>query len=758
VDVDKWDATLAGYQLVLANNFASDAADGANAIVAGRSISLKATAFEQSGETSTPLTLPINLIISPVADRPDSPRLLRDASTLDESQVSGHTWFDAKDAIKLSSLISSDASETLSVQITAANSLVLTLRNGDVFNAISDTAKMIGASSTVYTLTPAQYESLVLRGDNYASGNADFKVKVISTESWGGSTAASNELGAVFTLKPVASGLSSALALKTNFSRSEDSSGVTLNEFIQTSSGLNDSSEALFYRVGIPTNCKLVGINGATLPSATITGNGGTAITLYNINASQLQQFKLVPNENFSGRLGLTFQSFSQESDLSNSPFSSTQNFTLTVDPVSDTPLLIAPASASGLISNNARISVPIQAILGDADGSEALSVKLKFTGISATTDLNLKLDGADLAITKTGSDYVASIPTDKIGKLSTLTVSSSKDFRLTNSVKMVVEATSIDGTGAGAAASAVSTKTVDLSIYQPISAPTFNLSGEVNAITKLAVPYTLSLPTSLPAGIRHDSVSVVVNGVPSLAYFATREGTERALKPIGASLGQGGVWLFKASELLNTDGTQKPLALINSAETKNNNGDVLQVPISGQAFINDPIGGSTAQSASRSFKVSFAVDKGYTDSTDPLVLSLGGTPIASSAITGASFELDALLNGAESPTYWLTGNPIDKTGYAFLVKPGAAVDTTLTLNHLYTDFAELYAKSGVDVSDGKISGAELTGLSLWFDANSNAVLDSNELVPIGALSNFSITVPETVARESASGEIVSLY
>jgi len=394
---------------------------------------------------------------------------LREAITLNESQVSGHTWFDAKEAIKLSSLISSDASETLSVQITAANSLVLTLRNGDVFTAISNTAKVIGASSTVYTLTPAQYESLVLRGDNYASGNADFKVKVISTESWGGSTATSNELGAVFTLKPIASGLSSSLVLHSNFSRAEDSSGVTLNEFIRTNSGLNDSSETLFYRVGIPTNCKLVGINGATLPSATITGAGNDAITLYNINANQLQHFKLVPNENFSGILGLTFQSFSQESDLSNSSFSASQNFTLTVNPVSDTPLLIAPASASGLITNSSRISVPIQAILGDADGSEALSVKLKFTGISATTDLSLKLDGADLFITKTGNDYLATIPTDKISKLSTLTVSSSKDFRLTNSVKMVVEATSIDGTGAGAAAGAVSTKTIDYQFINPL-------------------------------------------------------------------------------------------------------------------------------------------------------------------------------------------------------------------------------------------------------------------------------------------------
>ncbi len=121
----------------------------------------------------------------------------------------------------------------------------------------------------------------------------------------------------------------------------------------------------------------------------------------------------------------------------------------------------------------------------------------------------------------------------------------------------------------------------------------------------------------------------------------------------------------------------------------------------------------------------------GYQDSSDPLVLSLGGTPITSSAITGAAFELDALLNGAESPTYWLSGNPIDKTGYAFLVKPGVANGTTLTLSNLYTDFAELYAKPGVDVSDGKLSGAELTGLSLWFDANSNAVLDNGELVSI---------------------------
>ena len=82
VDVDKWDANLAGYQLVLANNFASDATDGSNAIVAGRSISLKATAFEQSGETATPQTLNINLTISPVADNPETPRLLREAITL----------------------------------------------------------------------------------------------------------------------------------------------------------------------------------------------------------------------------------------------------------------------------------------------------------------------------------------------------------------------------------------------------------------------------------------------------------------------------------------------------------------------------------------------------------------------------------------------------------------------------------------------------------------------------------------------------
>ena len=52
-------------------------------------------------------------------------------------------------------------------------------------------------------------------------------------------------------------------------------------------------------------------------------------------------------------------------------------------------------------------------------------------------------------------------------------------------------------------------------------------------------MPYTLSLPSGLPAGIPLDSVSVVVNGVPSLAYFATREGA--TLKPIGASLGEGG-------------------------------------------------------------------------------------------------------------------------------------------------------------------------------------------------------------------------
>ena len=48
--------------------------------------------------------------------------------------------------------------------------------------------------------------------------------------------------------------------------------------------------------------------------------------------------------------------------------------------------------------------------------------------------------------------------------------------------------------------------------------------------------------------------------------------------------------------------------------------------------------------------------------------------------------------------------------------------------------------------------------MSLWFDKDSDAFIDTGELVSLNALPNFTVTVPEVVARAASAGEIAPLY
>ena len=57
--------------------------------------------------------------------------------------------------------------------------------------------------------------------------------------------------------------------------------------------------------------------------------------------------------------------------------------------------------------------------------------------------------------------------------------------------------------------------------------------------------------------------MSVLVTGAPPQAYFAIQSNVNT---PVGASLGgNDGVWLFKASDIINSDGTAKKLILLNA-------------------------------------------------------------------------------------------------------------------------------------------------------------------------------------------------
>ncbi|NDD26542.1 MAG: hypothetical protein EB103_06755, partial [Actinobacteria bacterium] len=455
----------------------------------------------------------------------------------------------------------------------------------------------------------------------------------------------------------------------------------------------------------------------------------------------------------YSGTITLTFQAATQESD-GGLAFGAELPATLTVTPVSDAPLLITPSAVSGLIADASvdSLAIPIQSAL--VDSSETLSVKVWVKGLTSTSaqTINFKYGSETTPILlKVGvlnneSVYFFEAKTAaELAKLSTLNVSATSDFRLDNKLSLLVESSSKD---TGVVAATVS-KTIDLSIYRPVVAPTLDLDpalnkgnvsiGESTVQTKSLIPLQVDLPSSLPvvtqtvtnlavngsitingltftnktastllasevaqkfstngiaealsanasssgysgkwdtstyksttqiAGdkltlnvINYDDVSVLVTGAPPQAYFTVLQNSSYV--PVGASLGGGdGVWLFKASDIINSDGTSKKLVLINGgADTSGT--------LSAQAFIADPRGGTTASSNLDQYKVTFSVLA--QDKSDPLILSLSGDPIRSSVITGIEFDIDPAA-GVERPTYWVTGDAKALSGFAYLVKPG---------------------------------------------------------------------------------------
>jgi calmodulin len=105
-----------------------------------------------------------------------------------------------------------------------------------------------------------------------------------------------------------------------------------------------------------------------------------------------------------------------------------------------------------------------------------------------------------------------------------------------------------------------------------------------------------------------------------------------------------------------------------------------------------------------------------------------------------------------------VTGDAANLSGFAYLVKPNVVANSKIDLSGLYSDFNELAGTNRTLAADGVITASELSGVSLWFDKDSDAFIDTGELVSLNALPNFAVTVPEVVARAASSGEITPLY
>nr|NDG08401.1 hypothetical protein [Oxalobacteraceae bacterium] len=260
VDQTSFANQLTGYRLVPAKDYASPTASGS-------AITVKAIAYETSnGAQSAAVTQTVNLTLTPVADTPGALLLARTTTTIDESQASSATWYQASEAVKLSATTSSDSSEAFSVEVVASSNLLLAVRSGSLGSYVYTTQTPINGS---YTLSAEQYANLFIRGQNFESGTASFNVRAVHTESWGGSLAKGAASIATFTLKPVASGLASAPTLKqvTVLEDPSTASAPSLKDFINTAATKLDASETVLYKITIPSDAKLVALTGA-LPTA----------------------------------------------------------------------------------------------------------------------------------------------------------------------------------------------------------------------------------------------------------------------------------------------------------------------------------------------------------------------------------------------------------------------------------------------------------------------------------------------------------
>ena len=781
---------LDGYQLVPTANYASSSSGGT------ATLTMKAIepSNGNSGASSVG-TKTFNLSVKPIADTPPAIVKVATTATLTESGDGSNTWVALNKLVKLSSDVSVDPSEDVFVLIKKNDNLQFATKAGSNYTNL--TATHTKDAVDYWKVSAAEFKTVEVRGIDFYSGSLAQGIKVLpmtveqaTSPAWAEAAVAyGSVVSADLQITAVASGVDAAAwgnvalnpkSTSETLPNSGASAGVTLDKFLpnafDNSSLLKDSTEAVFYKITFPTDkLSLVPTTGAPALSGLAAGTGSLS---YVVAASEMSKYALVAKPYFSGAItsGLTIEALSKDgSALSDSVGGNVRTLSLTIDPVANTPTLIAPAQVNKLLTDaNSRIDLPIFAKSIDTDGSEALSVSLKFSGVDAASKFSLYL-GADI-ISSAGVSVVAGSPPsvtytfaadttygvgsssilgkNLIARLSELKFYSTEDFRGTSGrIELTTTATVTDGSAIPLSLP----KTTILEVYQPIDAPTVTVSPSVVAGNVADLGLSVTLPGSVPSGVDYSNVSLLVTGVPSDAVFFIKKTASGQLwrsieldgppiqEFVGASLGKGGVWLLSMGDVY-PGGIGTPLYLLSEGGVNDGN-------LTFQAFISDPTGGSSASSASASSAVDFNLGS---QDADPLIFSIDGSALESQA-TAASFQfdIDDTLTGDEHPLYWVTSET--DGNFAYLVKPGYVEGTQITIANLYKDFDALGA------GDGVISDQELSGVKFWFDSSTSGtigVVDVNELKTFTDLgiSDFEIILPAVVSRPSESGEVQSLY
>ena len=249
------------------------------------------------------------------------------------------------------------------------------------------------------------------------------------------------------------------------------------------------------------------GVPPGALLSAGIDDGGGRWV----LQEADLVGLSVTPPADSDVDFTLTIVATSTETSTGDTAETS-QSFTITVDPVADTPTLAVTANVTG--DEDTGIPLTISSALTDTDGSESLAVTV--AGVPA---------GASLSA---GSDQGGGIWTLTQGELAGLQVTpplhSDADFSLT------VTATATDGSDT---ASVVDT--INVTVDAVADAPTLTVA-DVSGDEDTAI--ALGIDASLVDTDGSESLAITVAGVPAGASLSA-----------GADQG-GGVWTMSPAQL----------------------------------------------------------------------------------------------------------------------------------------------------------------------------------------------------------------
>ncbi|MBP2228765.1 putative component of type VI protein secretion system [Azospirillum agricola] len=284
--------------------------------------------------------------------------------------------------------------------------------------------------------------------------------------------------------------------------------GATVNGTEDQAIGLNisgslldlDGSESLSFTVaGLPV--------GARLSAGHVNPVSGA----WTLTASELLGLKLLPPPDFSGSLTLSVGAVASE--LLGAAGVTLKPLTVTVAPVTDTPILALPSAVG---SEDQPIALTIGVAAGDIDGSESIT-GLVVSGLPTGATLNRGTSLGNGSYSLTTADLVGLTMTPPANYAGTLA--------------LTVTATAKDGTAASASASG----TLSVTVKPVADAPSLTVA---DVTVHQGHDASLSIGAALLDADGSEVLSVVVAGLPAGARLS-------------AGLNNGdGSWTLTAAQL----------------------------------------------------------------------------------------------------------------------------------------------------------------------------------------------------------------